>query len=46
MRAGRHPITGQVEIYLEPEEAEQMKAMIRGASLPHRQLFYRLLDKI
>ena len=46
MRAGKHPITGMVEIYLTPEEAEQMKQMVRGASLPHRQVFHKLLETI
>lgn len=46
MRAGKNEITGESEIYLTPDEAEQMKAMVRGASLPHRQLFHQLLNKI
>ena len=46
MRAGKNEITGESEIYLTPDEAEQMKAMVRGASLPHRQMFHKLLDTI
>lgn len=46
MRAGKNEITGESEIYLTPDEAEQMKEMIRGASLPHRQLFHQLLSKL
>ena len=46
MRAGKHPITGMVEIYLSAEETEHMKEMIRGAKLPHRQVFQELLEKI
>lgn len=46
MRAGKHPITGKVEIYLEPEEAELMKEMIKGAHLPLKQVFYKLLELI
>lgn len=46
MRAGKNEISGEIEIYLTPDEAEQMKIMVRGASLPQRQLFYQLLDKI
>ena len=46
MRAGKNEITGESEIYLTPDEAEQMKAMICGASLPHRQLFHQLLSKL
>ena len=46
MRAGKNNITGESEIYLTPDEAEQMKAMVRGASLPHRQTFHKLLETI
>lgn len=42
MRAGRNPITGETEIYLTVEETEQMKDMVRGATLPLRRVFYRL----
>ena len=46
MRAGRNPNTGENEIYLTAAEAEQMKEMVRGASLPHRQMFHKLLSDI
>lgn len=46
MRAGKNSTTGESEIYLTPEEAEQMKEMVRGASLPHRQVFHKLLETI
>lgn len=46
MRAGKNAITGESEIYLTPDEAEQMKEMVRGASLPQRQMFHNLLNKI
>ena len=46
MRAGKNSTTGESEIYLTPEEAEQMKQMVRVASLPHRQLFHKLLEEI
>ena len=36
--------TGEMEIYLTPDEAEQMKEMVRGASLPQRRTFYKLLE--
>ena len=44
MRAGKNPRTGEMEIYLTPDEAEQMKEMVRGASLPQRRTFYKLLE--
>ena len=46
MRAWKNTITGESEIYLTPDEAEQMKEMVRGASLPQRQMFHELLSKI
>lgn len=42
MRAGKHPITGETEIYLNAEETEQMKEMVLGAKLPLRRVFYQL----
>ena len=46
MRAGKHPITGESEIYLNAAEAEQMKEMVRGASLPLRRVFHKLLSDL
>lgn len=43
MRAGRNPTTSESEIYLTDEESEQMKEMVRGASLPLRRVFHKLL---
>ena len=44
MRAGKNPSTGESEIYLNEAEAEQMKQMVRGASLPLRRVFHKLLS--
>ena len=46
MRAGRNPMTGESEIYLTVDEAEQMKQMVRGAVLPLRRTFHRLLENL
>lgn len=46
MRAGKNNITGEAEVYLSPDEAEAMKQMVRGASLPLRRTFNDLLNKI
>lgn len=46
MRAGLNPKTGESEIYLTADEAEQMKDMVRGASLPLRRVFHKLLKEI
>ena len=46
MRAGKNPVTGESEIYLTDGEAEQMKEMVRGASLPLRRVFHKLLNAI
>lgn len=44
MKASKNPKTGESEVYLTNEEAEVMKEMIRGSSLPHRRLFFKLLE--
>ena len=46
MRAGKNPKTGESEIYLTEQEAEQMKEMVRGAKLPLRRVFYQLLNEL
>ena len=46
MRAGKNEITGERERYLTHDEAEQMKEMVRDASLPLRRVFYKLLETI
>ena len=46
MRAGKNPNTGESEIYLTEAEAEQMKEMVRGSSLPLRRVFNPLLKEI
>lgn len=45
MRAGRNT-EGEAEIHLTPEEAEEMKEMVRGAKLPLRRTFFKLLSEI
>ena len=44
MRAGKNPQTGESEIYLTEAEAEQMKEMVKGANLPLRRVFYKLIE--
>lgn len=46
MRVGKNGVTGEGEIYLEPEECEQMKAMVQGASLPLRRVFHKITDEL
>jgi len=46
MRAGKNMLTNEVEIYLDADEAEEMKEMIRSAKLPHRRTFHKLLSEI
>lgn len=46
MRVGKHPITGENEIYLNDEEVEKMKEMVRGASLPLRRVFYPIIKEL
>lgn len=46
MRVGKNPTTGESEIYLTEAEAEQIKEMVHGASLPLRRVFHKLLSEI
>ena len=46
MRVGKNGVTGEGEIYLEPEECEQMKEMVMGASLPLRRVFHKILKEL
>lgn len=46
MRAGKHPVTGETEIYLTEHEAEMMKEMVRSTHLPIKRAFTKLLELI
>ena len=46
MRAGKNMTSGESEIYLSPDEVEMMKEMGRGANLPLRRVFNKLLTEI
>ena len=46
MRVGKNPVTGESELYLNEAEAEQMKEMVKGASLPLRRVFYPILKEL
>ena len=46
MRVGKNPKTGEAEVYMTEAEAEQMKEMVRGASLPHRRMFNVILKEL
>lgn len=46
MRAGKNPITGENEIYLDDAEVVLLQEMVRGACLPLRRVFNKLLTEI
>ena len=46
MRVGKNPVTGESELYLNEAETEQMKEMVKGASLPLRRVFYPILKEL
>lgn len=46
MRVTRTNETGDVTIHLNADESERMKEMIKGASLPLRQVFHKILMEI
>lgn len=46
MRVGRNELTGEGEIYLEPDEIEDMKFIIKGARLDKARRFYKILKEL
>jgi hypothetical protein len=46
MRVGKNGVTGEGEIYLEPEESEMLKEIIRGARLDLARHFYKILTEL
>lgn len=46
MRVGRNQITGEGEIYLDSEECEMMKDLVRGAHLPTKRAFYKIISEL
>ena len=43
MRAGKNPMTNEFELYLDEDEAAELKEMIRCAKLPQRRTLYKKL---
>lgn len=46
MRAGKNLLTDELEIYLDEDEAQQMRDMINEAQLKHRWTFQHILDQL
>ena len=46
MRVGKNQVTGEGEIYLEPDEIEDMKFMIRGSRLDKARKFQKILTEL
>ena len=44
MREGRNTLSGETEIYLTDAETEDLKQIIRGASLPLKRQFTKILE--
>jgi hypothetical protein len=45
MRAGKNMLTNELEIYLDEDEAAELKEIVRCAKLPQRRtLFKKLMD--
>lgn len=45
MRAGKNMLTNELEIYLDEDEAAELKEIVRCAKLPQRRtLFNKLMD--
>lgn len=46
MRVGHNMLTEEDEIYLDSEECAMLKDIIRGAHLPQKRNFQRILDEL
>lgn len=46
MRVGKNMMTGEGEIYLEPDEIEDMKYIIRGSRLDKARKFQKILTEL
>lgn len=46
MRVGKNELTGEGEIYLQPDEIKDMKEMVKGAALPLRRTFHKILVEL
>lgn len=46
MRVGRNPTTGEGEIYLDSEECDLMKEIVKGSHLPHKQRFWKIVTEL
>jgi hypothetical protein len=46
MRAGWNKLTNEAEIYLSPEEAEDLKEIISSARLDKARTFYKILKEL
>lgn len=43
MRAGKNNLTNEFEIYLDEDEAEELKEIVKCAKLPQRRTLWRKL---
>ena len=46
MRVGKNEITGEGELYLDSEECDMMKELVRGAHLPLKRNFQKILQEL
>ena len=46
MRVGKNELTGEGEIYLEPDEIDDMKFIIRGSRLDKARRFQKILNEL
>lgn len=43
MRAGKNPISNEFELYLDDDEAKELKEIVESAKLPQRRMLWRKL---
>ena len=46
MRAGKNPISNEFELYLDDDEAQELKEIVESAKLPQRRTLWRKLMEV
>ena len=46
MRGGKNTLSGEGELYMDSEECAMLKDIIKGAPLPQKRVFQKVLEEL
>jgi hypothetical protein len=46
MRVGKNELTGEGEVYLDSEECELMKEIVKGSHLPQKRRLWKIVEEL